>query len=266
MNKAILETILDKTRERVASLKVHCDPDEMRARAEQVRRSRPSYPFRTALSRRGQPNIIAEIKRASPSRGVINDRIDAAKRSLEYESAGACGISVLTEENYFKGTMEDLVAVRRAVDLPVLRKDFTVDEIQIYEAAAAGADAVLLIAAALSSGDLAGLQSVAQSLGMDAIVEVHTAGEMETAATIGAKIIGINNRDLRTFNVSLDVSRELIRNRPDGALTIAESGIASVEDIDELKRLGFDGFLVGESLMRTAEPEKLLGQLVRGAA
>jgi indole-3-glycerol phosphate synthase len=197
-------------------------------------------------------NIIAEFKRASPSKGVINDQADPVETARAYTNAGACAISVLTEPDYFQGSLEDLRVIRDAVSIPVLRKDFIVDPFQIYEAAEAGADAVLLIVAALSVEELTGLRSLAQEeLGMDALIEVHTAEEMKIANDIDAKLIGVNNRDLRSFKVSLDVSRELIRFAPAGAILISESGLRRRDEIVELQSLGYSAFLIGETLMRT---------------
>src|SRR5262249_10347201 len=150
--------------------------------------------------------IIAEIKRASPSKGTINDTIDVAETAKTYKSGGACAISVLTEEQFFEGSLDDLRVARDAIDLPILRKDFIVDDFQIYEAAAAGADAILLIVAALGFENLREFQTLARELGLDALVEVHTAAELEIATEIGARLIGVNNRDLRSFDVSLDIS------------------------------------------------------------
>ena len=176
-----------------------------------------------------------------------------------YQKGGACAISVLTEEDFFKGSLDDLRTVREAVDVPLLRKDFIVDEFQIFESAAAGADAILLIVAALTLENLQNFLRLAQTeLGMDALVEVHTREDLKLAKKIGANIMGVNNRDLRSFKVSLDVSRELVSGKPENTLMIAESGIASRDDILELKSLGFDGFLVGETLMRTGDPQKVL--------
>jgi indole-3-glycerol phosphate synthase len=213
---------------------------------------------------RSDTRIIAEIKRASPSKGVINDRIDVAEVARDYAAGGAAAISVLTEEDFFKGSLDDLRFVKAAVDLPVLRKDFTIEEYQIYEAAAAGADAILLIVTALDEDELLRLRTLAEDeLGMDAIVEVHSAEELEIADRIGAKMIGVNNRNLNTFDVSLDVSRELIKHRPEGVLMIAESGLTTRAEIDELRSLGFDGFLIGEALMR--QPH-VLASLAGGVA
>ena len=171
------------------------------------------YRLRDALQK-NQINIIAEIKRASPSKGVINDEIDVAEVARNYENGGACAISVLTEEDRFKGSLDDLKTARNAVNLPILRKDFIFDEFQIYEAADAGADVILLIAAMLDDKDLANLYRLAEEiLGLDALIEIHTLEELERVKKIGAKIIGVNNRDLHSFKVSLDVSRELSQKR-----------------------------------------------------
>jgi indole-3-glycerol phosphate synthase len=256
MSHTFLDEILGVTREKIDNQKRGVDLSQLREAAASSIASRGTRRLSAAL-RRPAVNIIAEIKRASPSKGVINDNVDVAGIAKNYENGGAAAISVLTEESYFKGSLDDLHAARAAVDLPILRKDFTVDEFQIYESAAAGADAVLLIVAALSSETLREFQSLARSLGLDALVEVHTVDELQTAMDIGSDIIGINNRDLHSFNVSLDVSRELIKHRPPNALMIAESGISSREQIEELRGLGFDGFLVGESLMRKGSMSKL---------
>lgn len=250
MSPTFLDKIIESTRGRVASQRMSVDIDEIGSQAARTRESRPSNALLSALERKDRINIIAEFKRASPSKGVINSVVDVSTQVKLYEQSGACAISVLTEEHYFRGSIDDLREVRSTVELPILRKDFTIDEFQIYEAAAAGADAILLIVAALTSEDLRDFQRLAHVLGMDAIVEVHTADELEIASEIGARIIGVNNRNLRTFDVSLDVSRELIGYRPDGAMMITESGLTNQSQIGELSSLGFDGFLVGESLMR----------------
>jgi len=262
MSETFLDKIIHSTRERVEILKAATDLGNLRSKAIEIRSLRPVNSLHAALSRTHQTNIIAEIKRASPSKGVINESVDVGERAQNYELGGACAISVLTEETYFKGSINDLKTARAAVDIPLLRKDFTVDEFQIYEAAAAGADAVLLIVAALTSENLRDFQTLAHELGMDAIVEVHTTSELEIAAEIQAPIIGVNNRNLKTFDVSLEVSRELINHRPKNALMIAESGISTREQIIELRDLGFDGFLVGESLMRAAGSIQMLEALI----
>ena len=262
MSETFLEKILKVTREKVAFQRRENGPSELRKKAADFRENREAYRLSKALSNRSKVNIIAEIKRASPSKGAINDTIDVAETARMYESGGACAISVLTEEQFFKGSLDDLKAARAAVELPILRKDFIVDDFQIYEAAAAGSDAILLITAALSFENLKDFQSLARDLGLDALVEIHTHAELEVAADVEANLIGINNRDLRSFNVSLDVSRELIKDRPPGALVIAESGLSMKEEILELRSLGFDGFLIGETLMRAGNAVQTLEALV----
>nr|ALS88927.1 indole-3-glycerol phosphate synthase [uncultured bacterium] len=202
------------------------------------------------------------MKRASPSKGVINDKIDVAEIAASYEKGGACAISVLTEEDRFKGSLRDLEEVRSVVEIPVLRKDFIFDEFQIYETAEAGADVILLIVAMLDDNDLQNLYRLAeQEMGLDVLVEVHTLEELERAKAIDAKIIGVNNRDLHSFKVSLDISRKLIKHAPNDALMIAESGLQTREDLIELKNLGFKGFLIGETLMRSDNPLGILKNL-----
>lgn len=258
MTGTFLEKVIALMRESVATRSSAIGISAVKDRASAVRSAAIPHAFRTAFAMTGRTNIIAEIKRASPSKGVINDRIDVGETALVYQSGGAAAISVLTEPEYFRGSLDDLTIARAAVDLPLLRKDFMVDEYQIYEAAAFGADAVLLIVAALDEGELRDLLAAADSLGMDAVVEVHTPDDMAIAARVGAAIIGVNNRDLHNLSVSLDVSRRLIAMRPPGSIMIAESGISTRSEIDELRGLGFDGFLIGETLMRSDDPAGVL--------
>lgn len=256
-----LNEIIELKKKRLEITKKSVEPDELKDFAIDRRKTAKSHRMRNQLQNEGI-NIIAEIKRASPSKGVINDKIDVAETARNYQLGGACAISVLTEEDRFRGSLEDLKTVRNAVKLPILRKDFIFDEFQIYEAAAAGADVILLIAAMLDDKLLLDLYQLAErELGMDALVEVHTLEELERAKKFGAKIIGINNRDLHSFRVSLDVSRELIRHAPADALLIAESGLKTREDLLELQKLGFRGFLIGETLMRSADPAAALEAL-----
>jgi indole-3-glycerol phosphate synthase len=257
MNANFLTMITGKARAKTARKRLETDVAAVRKAAEAIRADREPFQFANAITG-GGTNIIAEIKLASPSHGVLASRIDIPALARAYQAGGAAAISVLTEEEYFKGSLENLALVRAAVNLPVLRKDFIVDELQILEAAAAGADAVLLIVAALTAGELTWLTAVAADLGMNALVEVHSAEEISVAADAGANVIGINNRDLNTLDVSRDVSRELIGLRPPGALMVAESGISSAEEIHELKDLGFDAFLVGETLIRSGDPAAVL--------
>jgi indole-3-glycerol phosphate synthase len=212
-------------------------------------------------------NIIAEVKRASPSRGVIRAGVEPGRLARQYEAGGAAAISVLTEEDRFKGSLDDLRAVRAAVKVPVLRKDFIFDEFQLYEAAAAGADALLLIVAALPDETLSRLRRITEDeLQMDALVEAHTKAEMRRASACGATLIGINNRDLHTFNVSLDVSVQLAREIPPDVFLISESGLRTGADLARLRALGYKGFLIGETLMRASEPDKALRALLDEAA
>lgn len=262
MTETFLETIVLKTRGRVRSAKGILDLQQVRSQAKEFRGESISHTFRSALSRTDRTNIIAEIKRASPSKGVINSGIDIKAVAKCYESGGAAAISVLTEEEYFGGSLEDLELVAQPTRIPVLRKDFIIDEYQIYEAAGAGADAVLLIAAALQENELIKLLKITEDdLGMDALVEVHTVSEMKIAESVGAKIIGVNNRDLRSLDVSLDVSRRLISDRPESTLMVAESGISNRAQIEELLALGFNAFLIGETLMRSGDIAAELGIL-----
>ncbi|HEY2847947.1 MAG TPA: indole-3-glycerol phosphate synthase TrpC [Pyrinomonadaceae bacterium] len=271
MMGTILDKIIERKRERLNRLKTDSPLNALIGAGPELRSNSMPNAFATALrtrhtqpaSQRCNAKIIAEIKRASPSKGVINDAIDIAEVARNYAANGAAAISVLTEEDFFQGSLNDLRTVKAAIDLPVLRKDFTIDEYQIYESAAAGADAILLIVAALTEDKLRRFIEIAEKLQMDAIVEVHSADELEIAKRIGARIIGVNNRNLNTFDVSLDVSRELIARRPIDALMIAESGLTSRNEIDELRGLGFDGFLIGETLMR--QPQ-MLASLAGGAA
>ena len=263
MKGTILEKIIDIKRGRVRTLKQHANIPKLMADARAARAKAGEHRFRNALSDLARINLIAEFKRASPSKGVINDRLDPIPAAVSYKNGGACAISVLTEEDFFYGSLDDLRVIRDTVDLPILRKDFFIDEFQIYEAAEAGADAILLIVAVLTEGKLMNFLQLAQDgLGMDALVEVHTWSEMEMAKRVGANIIGVNNRDLKTFKVSLDVSRDLIQQKPANALMIAESGISTRDEIVELRTLGFDGFLVGETLMRAGDAKETLEALI----
>ncbi len=202
-------------------------------------------------------SIIAEIKRKSPSAGVINDRVDPLKLSKIYEDGGASGISVLTDKEGFGGSLDDLRNVVNHVSIPVLRKDFVIDPIQIAEAVHAKASAILFIVAALKD-KLKEYLECADRMGIEALVEVHDEKELMQALTAGAKIIGVNNRNLKTFNVSLETSKQLIRKIPKGVITVSESGIRTISDAKEMKDAGYDAILVGELLMRAEHPETLI--------
>jgi indole-3-glycerol phosphate synthase len=209
------------------------------------------------------PAIIAEIKKASPSAGLIRADFDPLKIAEEYQKAGAAALSVITEVHHFQGGLENLASVRWQVKLPLLRKDFIVDPYQILEARHAGADAILLIAALLDDSGLKALIGEAERHRMDALVEVHSEPELRKALDAGANLIGVNSRDLRTFEVSLETSISLARNMPKGVLTVAESGIRNAEDVRRLMDAGYQGFLVGEHLMRAPSPGAALKELLK---
>lgn len=207
--------------------------------------------FRAALRRADdQLAIIAEIKRASPSAGVIAENVDPAEKARSYQAQGAEAISVLTDKTFFQGSVADLTTVHDAVSVPVLRKDFVVDRLQIMQAAAAGADAILLIVAALTPAELLNLSEAAAELNLDALVEVHTEEELHRAIEVGAKIIGINNRDLKTLEVDLSVTEELSEMVPGDVVLVSESGYKTVEDVRRAHHCGVNAILVGEALMR----------------
>ena len=239
--------------------------EKLRADAAAARANAMPHALRGALTSGDKLNVIAEFKRASPSKGAIRQDADPSQISKSYEAGGAAAVSILTEEDRFLGSLDDLRAVRRAVRLPILRKDFIFDDYQICESAAAGADALLLIVAALDDKALASLRALAEDeLGMDALVEVHTKEEMQRAASCGARLIGVNNRDLRTFKVSLDISIDLIDAAPADALCISESGLRTHDDLRRLRTLGYHGYLIGETLMRADDPADALRRLIQG--
>lgn len=262
-----LTEIMALKRARLEQSKREQSAEELRAIATDVRRDSTPHAFRLALENRDRVNVIAEFKRASPSKGVISAGARPAQTARSYEEGGAAAISVLTEEDRFRGSLDDLRAVRAAVKIPVLRKDFIFDEYQLFESAAAGADAILLIVAALDDAALAQLRRIAEDeLGMDALVEVHTKDELRRAEAIGATLIGVNNRDLRTFEVSLDVSARLSEDAAAGVMLVAESGLRSGDDLRRLSALGYKGFLIGETLMRSPEPLIALRKLIADAS
>ena len=232
---------------------------------ELVQSKRSAQRLLDALKKDGI-NIIAEFKRKSPSKGVIRGNVDARSMARNYEAGGAVAISVLTEEDYFSGSLEDLRAIGSEVDLPILRKDFLFDEYQIYESAAAGADAILLIVASLEDNQLSELRQLAEDeLGLDALVEVHDESEMERAMESGAVLIGVNNRNLHTFEVSLHTSLQLASKAPAEVTLVSESGLHRAKDLSMLHRVGYRGFLIGESLMRAENAAESLRDL-RGIA
>ena len=253
----ILARIVARKREEFAQATVL--RAELERQAEGQRSGRRG--FRAALLQRS-PAIIAEIKKASPSKGILREDFEPAALAREYQQNGAAALSVLTDGPFFQGSLADLRAARRAVSLPALRKDFTLDEYHVVEAAASGADAILLIAAILEEKQIRDLRELAGRWGMAALVEVHSQRELRVALAAGADIIGVNNRDLRTFAVTLGTSLRLAEEIPAGVLTISESGIRSPEDIQRLRDAGFDAFLVGEHLLKSASPGAALRALI----
>jgi indole-3-glycerol phosphate synthase/phosphoribosylanthranilate isomerase len=267
MMTSILSEILDQKTEVVARVRADRASRDFRDRALAIRaNATPHWLLRALELNSGGVKIIAEFKRRSPSAGTIRSDLSAIEVATRYERGGACAISVLTDEQYFGGSIRDLAAIRAVTGLPLLRKDFIIDEIQIYEAAVVGADAVLLIAAALDDDALAKLRAIAEDeLGLDAVVEVHTSEELCRAVMTGAKLIGVNNRDLRTFRTSLETSERLIAEAPPDRIMISESGLKDADDLRHLQTLGFRGFLIGEALMRASDPEAALRDFIAGA-
>jgi indole-3-glycerol phosphate synthase len=251
----ILARIVERKRAEIAEVQRQRDVFERKIAARRDFRD-----FAAAIA--SGPAIIAEIKKASPSKGVLAPDFNAESIARSYERGGAAALSVLTDREFFQGSLEDLEAARRACRLPVLRKDFVLGNVQILEAAAHGADAILLIAAILSDSELGSFRKVAEDLRIAAIVEIHNETELRRAVASGARIIGVNNRDLRTFTVSLEISVRLAELIPPGVLRVSESGIGSRSDIGRLRHAGYHAFLVGESLMKAAGPEQALRELL----
>jgi indole-3-glycerol phosphate synthase len=249
----ILARIVDHKRAELPELRARRADLEKRALARKDRRD-----FHSALAARS-PAIIAEIKKASPSKGVFTHQFDPAEIARHYDSAAA--LSVLTDREFFQGSLTDLEAARAAVTIPVLRKDFTIDEIHVIEAAAHGADAILLIAAALDESEMRSFRELAAQFKMGALIEVHDASELEAAIASGAEIIGVNNRDLRSFEVNLETSLRLAEEIPKSILKVSESGIHSKEDVQRLSAAGYQAFLVGEHLMKSPDPAAALRAL-----
>jgi indole-3-glycerol phosphate synthase len=230
-----------------------------------VQKAEAPRDFPGALCRGGIP-VISELKKASPSGGVLREDFHPASLARGYEQAGAAALSVLTEEEHFQGALAHLRDARAAVSLPVLRKDFIVEPWQIWEARAANADSFLLIVAALTPTKLSELLSLGRELGMEPLVEVHTREELDEGLEAGARILGVNNRDLHTLEVRLETSFELIEGIPEDRIAVAESGLRSREELVRLQAAGFDAFLIGERLMRESDPGAALARLIGGAA
>jgi indole-3-glycerol phosphate synthase len=257
----LLETIVAATR-RIVQVREEREPlTALAARAERRSALQPGA-FRSAIAAPGRINIIAECKRRSPSRGVLRADYDPVAIATRYAANGAAAISVLTEPTFFDGSLEHLSAIRQAVNLPLLRKDFIVSEYQLHEAKAAGADAVLLIVAALAPAAIRVLRERAWQLGLDALVEVHTLDELDTAVDAGAEVIGINNRNLRTLEIDVRASEAIIARMPKAVVAVSESGLKSREDLQRLRGLGYHAFLIGERFMTEADPGAGLTQLM----
>jgi len=259
----ILDEILERKRGEVAAAKAQRPSEGLRQRAQAV--AEPVRCFSAALVASPAPAVIAELKRRSPSKGLIRADFDPVTLARAYAEGGAAALSVLTDSHFFGGDLDYLPRVRSEVDLPLLRKDFVIDPYQIDEARVAGADAVLLIVAALSSAQLTDLHAHATGLGLDVLVEVHDEEELETALGAGATLLGVNNRDLRTFTVDLGVFERVVGHlaQTPGLVLVAESGIYDASDVVRLEKVGARAFLVGESLMRQADVAEALRKLRR---
>lgn len=218
-------------------------------------------PLTSYLAKAAKAAIIAEFKRKSPSKGIINELAEPEEVAKGYAAGGASGISVLTDQKFFGGSADDLIRARQAVSIPILRKDFTINEYQVVESKAMGADVILLIAACLSSQQLKNLARTAKSLGLQVIMEIHKSSELSLINEF-VDIVGVNNRDLKTFNVDINTSVELIKQIPAEFMTISESGIDKTDNIKKLKESGFDGFLIGEYFMKKEDPVKAFTELI----
>ena len=253
----VLDRILAHKAEELAHRRRKRPLLELRAAAEVAA---PTRGFAAAVKRR-KPAVIAEMKRASPSRGVIREHFDPTTIAASYEAAGAACLSVLTDEAFFHGADEHLAKAKAAATLPALRKDFVIDEYQLFEARTIGADCILLIAAVLDPGQIASFSRLAGELGLDVLVEVHSASELDAALRSAPALLGINNRDLRTFDTSLETTLSLLTQVPEGTTVVTESGIRTREDVRRMRDAGVNVFLVGEAFMRASDPGSALRDL-----
>lgn len=255
----ILDDIIAYKKQELASTKQRVPFSEVKARATDAG---PARGFEKSLSQPGEIRLIAEVKKASPSKGVIREDFNPVEIAKTYARAGAHCLSVLTESRYFQGKLEYLSDIRKTVELPLLRKDFIVDEYQIFEARAAGADAILLIAACLERRQIEDLLNIARETGLDVLVESHTYKELDRALLAGASLVGVNNRDLQSFSVSLQTTLDLLKDIPEDRVVVSESGIKTREDVLKLREAGVDAMLVGESLMREKDIGKKVNELM----
>lgn len=256
----ILDKIIDKKKQEVNQAKSATTIADLE---KMPLFDRSCYSLRDSTHHSGRNGIIAEYKRASPSKGIINDHSPVAEVVAGYQAAGASAVSVLTDAEFFKGSLADLTAARAALQLPLLRKEFIVDEFQIVEAKAYGADIILLIAAVLDPRQVQVLSAFAQSLGLNVLLEVHNREELERSIVDSVDAIGVNNRNLKDFSVSLDHSLELVDLIPDRFIKVSESGISNPATIRQLREAGFQGFLIGENFMKTENPVQAIKQFVR---
>ena len=263
MSADLLATIVAATR-RIVEVRQEGAPLNVLREAVERQPPRPTQQFYQALSRSDRLNVIAECKRRSPSKGVLRQEYDPVAIASGYAAAGAAAISVLTEPTFFDGSLDHLRAVRNAVTVPVLRKDFVVSEYQVLEAKANGADAILLIVAALTSNELRSLARAAARWGLDVLVEVHDASELSIAIDAGARVIGVNNRNLRTLSVDVTASETLIARMPKDVVAVSESGLRTSDDLLKLRQLGYGAFLIGERFMTAADPGAALRDLLAG--
>ena len=257
----ILNTILARKADEIAERSARVSLADLRARIADAPPTRGFADALNAMVAQGDPAVIAEVKKASPSKGVIRPDFRPADIAVSYEFGGAACLSVLTDVDFFQGADQYLKQAREACTLPVLRKDFTVDPYQVYEARVLGADCILLIVAALDDGQLVDLSGLAMQLGMDVLVEVHDIDELERALQVPVPLVGINNRNLRTFEVSLDTTLAMKDAVPKDRLLVTESGIVVPEDVATMRDAGVNAFLVGETFMRAEEPGEALRQL-----
>lgn len=260
MAENLLEDILDYKRKDVERLRNYIPIDKLKEKIE-VSKSLRDFPGAISEDGSGKIRIIAEIKKASPSKGVIREHFMPYEMAREYRIGGAIALSVLTEEKYFLGRLDYLISIKIYSNIPVLRKDFIFDDYQIWESRAAGADAILLIVAILGKQQLADLMGRSAELGMATLVEVHNEEEMETALDVDAHIIGINNRDLKTFKTDLETTVRLAPYVPEDKILVSESGISSFDDIAKLRKNGVNAFLIGEALIKERELVKKLKEL-----
>ncbi len=257
----ILDTLIARKKIEVAAAKDAVSPNAL---ARMPLFARDCYALAESISAADRNGIIAEYKRASPSKGIINDRSAVADVVAGYRAAGVSAVSVLTDQDFFKGTLDDLVAARAVLEIPLLRKEFIIDEYQLVEAKAHGADIILLIAAVLTPAEIKGLSGQAKALGLSVLLEVHDREELDRSIVDTVDAIGVNNRNLKDFTVSLDHSLELVEVIPDRFIKVSESGISDQATIRQLRQAGFQGFLIGENFMKTTDPAAAIQTFVDG--